>query len=1410
MNVKSSAIPFRHSLRMRLLLYMCLPLVVVSSAIIVVRALNAYAMVHEDVEQHLRDVADKVALEIERDNTRAVLAAEMMALAQEAGLFGNREASSDLAQQVLRIYPEFTGAYFGYEPNADGSDAAYAGTPAAEALGPAFDPNGRFIPYWFRDDTQNGKITLTPLVDMNGLYYKGCKEQFIEQGKPRVMVTEPYVYEGKMIVEQTFPLVRDGRFVGIAGVDRALADIGELLNSIKQTLKIDVFLISSRGRFIATTLGLGLRTKGLQETAYHDVFTPFYQNRTVKQSVLKVDPRDEDESRYYYTTAPVPTGEWLVVVRESQADVMGPVLNNVIKMSVIAFSGLMVVVGLIWWFSSSMTQRISLAMAAADRLASGDLSGDLTQEARAPDEIGFMFRSFQRVVESYRQVSEVCAAIAKGDFSRRVPPRSDNDSLAEAINLVAEKRQSAEEEVQDYTTRLEQRASIEASLSQLNNNLHGDLSVDAVASRGLEALIDFIEAPAGALFVIEPDQRVHRAAAHAYPENPELPTSYAMGSGTVGQVAQSGRPETSAPGAESLKLSFGFGDVSPNQVLTTPLTANEKVVGVAELCLFKDLSDTQSTWLMQATEAIADAIRFAQASDERREAEERNRLLLESAAEGIFGVDTHGRITFVNSAACAMLGFSTEEMIGQTSHALIHHHRPDGSDYPVEKCPMYAAYTHGAESRIDNELLWRKDGSGVPVEYGATPIRKDETILGAVISFTDITERTQAQEALAERLAFQQALIDTIPYPMFVKDAEARFLGCNKVYEKIFNTTSDFLKGKTVLDLDYLPEPDRRKFHEEDMKVIRETGRESYELPIEYQDGETHTALYSVDGFKLADGKPGGLIGLLVDISDQKRIAQELAEAKTRAEDATRAKSDFLANMSHEIRTPMNGIIGMTELALDTDLTPEQRDYLNTVQSSAEALLTLINDILDFSKIEAGKLELDPIDFELRDSMADMLNTLAVRAQSKGLELAYSIEARVPDALIGDVYRLRQILMNLVGNAIKFTEKGEIVVGVEQQSRQGDIHELHFTVRDTGVGIAADKVDKIFKPFEQEDSSTTRKFGGTGLGLAISVQLVEMMGGRIWAESVEGQGSTFHFTIKLKQGRAQPKVEQQQKREALQSLRVLVVDDNDTNRRILEDILKNWHMQPQAVPSAAEALAAVDRALHAGHPFQLILSDVNMPGMDGFDLFNHLHEGSHRDIPFVLLTSAARPGDVARCRKIGVAAHLIKPVKQSLLMNAIATAVGGADEVVQKAAPQSFPEVETRDLKPLTILLAEDNAVNQKFATRVIRKAGHNVDVANNGAEAVIGWERGGYDIILMDVQMPEMDGLEATQCIREKEATMDPVPHIPIVAMTANAMKGDREKCLEAGMDGYVSKPVKRTTLFTEIERVLKARDDS
>jgi len=535
-------------------------------------------------------------------------------------------------------------------------------------------------------------------------------------------------------------------------------------------------------------------------------------------------------------------------------------------------------------------------------------------------------------------------------------------------------------------------------------------------------------------------------------------------------------------------------------------------------------------------------------------------------------------------------------------------------------------------------------------------------------------------------------------------------------------------------------------------------------------------------------------------IRQLKNTQEELAKAKEAAENANRAKSLFLANMSHDIRTPMNGIIGMTDLCLDTELTDEQREYLRMVKSSADSLLSLLNDILDFSKIEGGMLELEQIDFNLSNTVEDTVKSLAYLAHRKGLELACRIHANVPVALVGDPGRLRQIIVNLVGNALKFTEKGEVLVEVNLQEEREEDAVLSFSVMDTGIGIPREKQEKIFEAFSQADESTTRRYGGTGLGLSISTKLVSLMGGNIWVESEPGRGAVFRFTAKFGLQQRSP-LTRKTRQPDLKDLRVLVVDDHATNRQILEEVLLSWEMTPVVTPGEV-ALRVLEDARHSGSPFSLVLLDAHASEKGGFAIASEIKKNPNVTAPMILMTSSVgMRGDGERCRSLGISAYLTKPIKQSELFDAILTVLD-----IQEIVPEEREVVTKHSVREsregLRVLLAEDNVVNQRLALKILTKRGYDVVVAENGKEAVAAFLRKRFHVILMDVQMPEMDGFEATAAIREAEKERG--GHIPIIAMTAHAMKGDRERCLASGMDGYLAKPIQVNALVESIDNAL------
>ena len=666
----------------------------------------------------------------------------------------------------------------------------------------------------------------------------------------------------------------------------------------------------------------------------------------------------------------------------------------------------------------------------------------------------------------------------------------------------------------------------------------------------------------------------------------------------------------------------------------------------------------------------------------------------------------------------------------------------------------------------------------------------------------EVNDRLRAENALQEERRMLRALIDNVPELMYVKDVESRFVVANTSLARTVGAPNhEQLLGK--MDRDFYPNELAHAYFQDDQQLLR-TRQPLFDREEESINEKGETIFLLTTKVPLLDnrGEVTGIVGVGRDITERLKAERAMQKAREAAEAASRAKSEFLANMSHEIRTPLNGIMGMTDLALDTDLTTEQREYLETVKMSSDSLLGVINDILDFSKIEAGKIDLETVNFNLRDCMEATLKTLALRADEKKLELLCEIAHEVPEVAQGDSGRLRQVLVNLVGNAIKFTDQGEVALSVQREVQGGDDRLLRFTVADTGIGIPPEKQKMIFDPFTQADTSTTRKYGGTGLGLTISLRLVNMMGGRIWVESAAGRGTQFHFTVQFRHAGGKAPIETIALPEILRGVKVLVADDNATNRRILGVMLKRWEMTAKSVASGDEALAELSFAEKDAKPYALILTDMHMPGMDGLKLVERIRQMPELSTATIMmLTSSESRGDADRCKGLGVSAYLLKPIRQSELREAIARVVGAREQ--QNALPQ-ITRQSARDpqaaTESLLILLAEDNLVNQRLMTRLLEKRGHRVVVSANGREALAALEKDRYDLVLMDIQMPEMNGMEATARIREIEKITG--GHQPIVALTAHAMKGDQELCLAGGMDAYLTKPIRTQELDHILDR--------
>jgi two-component system, sensor histidine kinase and response regulator len=775
-------------------------------------------------------------------------------------------------------------------------------------------------------------------------------------------------------------------------------------------------------------------------------------------------------------------------------------------------------------------------------------------------------------------------------------------------------------------------------------------------------------------------------------------------------------------------------------------------------------------------------------------------IALEGAGIGLWDRNVQTGVQTLSPQGAQMLGYPPDELEPRLEawEALIH---PEDLDLTRKRMEAHFAWEtpyYEAEYRVrtrSGDWKWIL-ARGQVMEWDA-----DGQVLRVAGTYMDISDRKEFEQELRHQRALLYSLIDSIPDLIFYKDVEGAYIGCNPAFGAFTGVHWREIQGKT--DHDLFPRNLADFFREQDRLMLASEGPRSNEEWVGYPDGRQVLLDTLKTPFHGPDGEILGIVGVSRDITERKSMEEELQKAKEMAEAANQAKSEFLASMSHEIRTPMSGIIGMVDLLQQSRLNRDQRGYLDIIQKSADSLLAIINDILDISKIEAGKVELETLDFDLRTTLEDMSDLMAVKAEEKGILFTCLIDHSVPSLLRGDPGRLRQILINLIGNAIKFTEQGEVLLHVELEKQSTYRAVLEFSIRDTGIGIPSDKLDRIFNKFTQLDMSTTRQYGGTGLGLAIARQLTEMMGGRMKVESREGEGATFRFSVVLEK---QPEAEQREPVifEDLQTLRILFVDDNSTNRLVLREQLLILGCRFEEASGGAMALELLRSAAAAGTPFDIAILDQELPRMDGVTLGKQIKaDPDLRGIRLIMMTSIGNRGDVSRMEAIGFAAYLVKPVRQSRLLECL-RAVGAADPEARPA-----PGIITRHTlsenrkRHGRILLVEDNETIQLVSMEMLKQWGYQADLAENGAEAVRALETRNYHLVLMDVEMPVMDGYEATRRIRAEDSTVLD-RNLPIIAMTAHAMKRDLDLCLTVGMNDYMTKPIRYNDLAVILEKYL------
>ena len=1016
------------------------------------------------------------------------------------------------------------------------------------------------------------------------------------------------------------------------------------------------------------------------------------------------------------------------------------------------------------------------------------------------------------------------------------PLKSGNDTYVLASIVDITKRKQWEEQLAEQNRMLALDAEIGKIISQQQD-------LQPLLQKCAQAMVDHLRAVNACIWLHRPEHHMLELQASSGDaiDLESLPGQIPIGQLLIGHIAQEQKPHCTNAVPEDPQISKQAWAKQEEVVAFAgyPLLKDQEMMGVMALFAKSPFSELTLNTLRMISDHIAMAIEGYQVHQAHQELSRQNERILASAGEGIFGLDLEGRATFMNPAAARLLGYEPEELIGRPVHDVIHHTKPDGAIYPKDECPMSAAFRNGIGRHIEAEVLWRKDGTPMPVEYTSTPLHDEKyEVRGAVITFNDITERKRAEDRF-------RLVVETTPSGMVMTDQSGTIVLVNRLVETLFGYSRQELIGQPIEIL--LParfrqaHPHHRSGYSNKHAPHPKMGK-GRELHGLHKDGREIPLEVGLNPIETRDGR--FILSSIVDITERKAAEQkrlqdaqaleqtnkELVLARDQALLAARSKAEFLATMSHEIRTPLNGVIGLTSLLLDTSLDEDQRDMVNTVQHSGEFLLGILNDILDFSKIEAGKLNLESLDFDIRVAIDETIGLLAERAASKGLELYSLVDASIPLVINGDPGRIRQILLNLIGNAIKFTNSGSVSVHVSATPNPEGGLTLHFSVADTGIGLSHEAQRTLFQSFTQADSSTTRKYGGTGLGLAISKRLVTLMQGEIGLESQLGQGSRFWFTLPVASSEAPYQFPAPCP--SLEGRRLAIIAGPQSIQTLLRHYAEMWGMHCETADTPSAGLTLLQQAQQALHPFDVVIvyhPTSAIQDSQGLTLGTAIRQDPRlASLPLILLAELGKRGEAKLAKDSGFAAYLTQPVRYQQWQACLKMVLNQDSPISNSSVPLITRHTlnESRAQSRHHILLVEDNDVNQKVAVRMLKKMGYRIDLALNGQEAIQASQTTRYDLILMDCQMPEMDGFEATQKIREGERvnnegfeeTSDasstespptpdsslhgpPRPRVPILALTANALESDRERCLKAGMDDFLTKPVRFEHLKAKLE---------